>query len=326
MAKPRVYVTRRLPQKALDMIASTCNMEVNPYDRALTREELEGAIKDIDGLLCLLTDTIDGSLLDRNPNLKVIANYAVGYNNIDVEACTNRKIPVTNTPGVLTETTADLAWALLMASARRLGESERYVRAGKFKGWGPLFFLGQDIYGQTLGIIGLGRIGQAVARRAKGFAMKVLYYKSSRLDRREEEALGVEYRELDDLLKESDYVSLHVPLNQKTTHLIGQRELGLMKKTAHLINTARGPIVDEKALVEALKGGEIGGAGLDVFEEEPELAPGLVDLENVTIVPHIASASIATRTKMATMAAENLLAGLKGERMPNLINPEALKA
>lgn len=324
MTKPRVYVTRRLPDKALDIIASVCNMEVNPYNRVLTREELEEAIQGIHGLLCLLTDTIDGPLLDLNPDLKVIANYAVGYNNIDVVACTKRKIPVSNTPGVLTETTADLAWALLMASARRLGESERYLRRGEFKGWGPLFFLGQDIYRQTLGIIGLGRIGEAMARRAKGFDMKVLYYNSSRKDGGEEKALGVEYRELEDLLKESDYVSIHVPLNQETEHLIGPRELGLMKSTAHLINTARGPIVDEKALVEALKKGTIGGAGLDVFEEEPELAPGLVDLENVTIVPHIASASIATRTKMATMAAENLIKGLRGEKMPNLINPEAL--
>lgn len=322
MSRPRVYVTRKLPQVALDMIAAECDMEVNPHDRVLTREELEEAVKGIDGLLCLLTDKIDGDLLDLNPNLKVIANYAVGFNNIDVDACTKRGIPVSNTPGVLTDTTADFAWTLLMATARRLVEADRFTRAGKYKGWGPMLMLGGDVYGKTLGVIGMGRIGQAFVKRAKGFDMRVIYYDAFRRSGEEEKELGIEYREFEDLLKEADFISIHVPLIPETEHLIGKKELEMMKKTAYLINTARGPIIDEKALVEALKNNEIAGAGLDVYEDEPELAPGLAELDNVTLAPHIASASIETRTKMAVMAAENLLAGLKGEKMPNIVNPE----
>jgi len=325
MKKPKVYVTRELPKKALDMISAECEMEVNPHDRVLTREELERAVQGIDGLLCLLTDRIDAELLDFNPDLKVIANYAVGFNNIDVKACTERGIPVSNTPGVLTDTTADFAWTLLMATARRLVEADRFARAGKYEGWGPMMFLGGDIYGQTLGVIGMGRIGQAFAKRACGFDMKVIYYDAFRLTPEKEKELNIEYRELDDLLKEADFVSIHVPLIPETRHLIGERELKIMKETAYLINTARGPIIDEKALVEALKNKEIAGAGLDVYENEPELATGLVELENVTLAPHIASASIETRTKMAVMAAENLLAGLKGETMPNIVNPEVFE-
>jgi len=325
MKKPKVYITRELPKKALDMISAECEMEVNPHDRVLTREELERAVQGIDGLLCLLTDRIDAELLDFNPDLKVIANYAVGFNNIDVKACTERGIPVSNTPGVLTDTTADFAWTLLMATARRLVEADRFARAGKYEGWGPMMFLGGDIYGQTLGVIGMGRIGQAFAKRACGFDMKVIYYDAFRLTPEKEKELNIEYRELDDLLKEADFVSIHVPLIPETRHLIGERELKIMKETAYLINTARGPIIDEKALVEALKNKEIAGAGLDVYENEPELATGLVELENVTLAPHIASASIETRTKMAVMAAENLLAGLKGETMPNIVNPEVFE-
>ncbi|MDW7673433.1 MAG: D-glycerate dehydrogenase [Bacillota bacterium] len=325
MSKPKVYVTRRLPKIALDMIAAECEMDVNPHDRVMTREELEKAIQGIDGMVCLLTDNIDASLLDLNPNLKVLANYAVGFNNIDVEACTQRKIPVTNTPGVLTETSADLAWSLVMSVARRIPEADRFTREGKFKGWGPMLLLGGDVYGKTLGVVGLGRIGQAIIKRAKGFDMKIIYYNTRRKSEEEEKALGVEYREFDDLIKEADFISLHLPLMPETEHLIGEREFKMMKKTAYLINTARGPVVDEKALVKALQEKEIAGAGLDVYEEEPELAEGLVGLDNVVLLPHIASASIETRTKMGIMAAENLLAGLKGERMPNLLNPEALK-
>jgi glyoxylate reductase len=325
MKKPKVYITRELPKKALDMISAECEMEVNPHDRVLTREELERAVQGIDGLLCLLTDRIDAELLDFNPDLKVIANYAVGFNNIDVKACTERGIPVSNTPGVLTDTTADFAWTLLMATARRLVEADRFTRAGKYEGWGPMMFLGGDIYGQTLGVIGMGRIGQAFAKRACGFDMKVIYYDAFHLTPEKEKELNIEYRELDDLLKEADFVSIHVPLIPETRHLIGERELKMMKETAYLINTARGPIIDEKALVEALKNKEIAGAGLDVYENEPELAPGLVELENVILAPHIASASIETRTKMAVMAAENLLAGLKGETMPNIVNPEVFE-
>ena len=309
MKRPNVYVTRRLPQKALDMIAAECDMQINPYDRVMTRQELEEAIKEVDGMLCLLTDSIDSSLLDLNPNLKVLANYAVGYNNIDVAACTERRIAVSNTPGVLTETSADLAWSLIMSVARRIVEADRFTREGKFDGWGPMMFLGGDVYGKTLGVVGMGRIGQAVIRRAKGFNMKVIYYNTNRKSEAEEKALGVEYRELDSLLQEADFVSIHVPLMPETVHLIGERELKLMKNTAYLINTARGPVVDEKALVRALGEGEIAGAGLDVFENEPVLEEGLTSLDNVVILPHIASASTETRTKMATMAAENLQIG-----------------
>lgn len=325
MKRSKVYVTRGLPQKALDMIAAECEMQVNPYDRVMTRQELEEAIKEVDGMLCLLTDYIDASLLDLNPNLKVLANYAVGFNNIDVAACTERRIAVSNTPGVLTETSADLAWALIMAVARRIVEADRFTREGKFDGWGPMMFLGGDVYGKTLGVVGMGRIGQGVVRRAKGFDMKVIYYNTNRKSKAEENALGVEYRELESLLQEADFVSLHVPLIPETVHLIGERELKMMKNTAYLINTARGPVVDEKALVRALREGEIAGAGLDVFEQEPKLEEGLASLDNVVILPHIASASTDTRTKMAMMAAENLLAGLKGEKMPNIINPDVLK-
>lgn len=322
MARPKVYVTRMLPQKALEMIAADCQMTVNPHDRVLARTELEEAIKGIDGLLCLLTDTIDGPLLDLNPGLKVIANYAVGYNNIDIGACTKRGIFVSNTPGVLTETTADLAWALLMAAARRIPEADRFTREGRFTSWGPMMFLGSDVYGKTLGIIGMGRVGKAVARRARGFGLKVYYNDKSDLGRDEEKELNAERRDMDDLLRESDFVSLHVPLTADTRGLIGAGELAMMKKKAFLINTSRGPVVDEKALVRALQNGAIAGAGLDVYENEPELAPGLKELENAVLLPHIASASVETRTKMALMAAENLLAGLKGKKMPNLINSE----
>lgn len=325
MGKYKVYVTRRLPQKALDMISTECDMQVNPHDRVLTREELENAVKGIDGLLCLLTDSIDAELLDINPDLNVIANYAVGYNNIDVKACTMRGISVSNTPGVLTDTTADFAWTLLMATARRVVEADKFTRAGKYKGWGPMMFLGGDIYGKTLGVIGMGRIGQAFVKRACGFNMKIIYYDAFRKSEREERELGIEYRPLEELLKEADFVSIHVPLIPETKHLISKEEFKIMKNTAYLINTARGPIVDERALVKGLKDGEIAGAGIDVYEDEPEMAPGLAELDNVIIAPHIASASIETRTKMAIMAAENLLAGLNGKNMPNLVNPEALK-
>ena len=325
MSQAKVYVTRKLPASALDRIAEKHRLEVNPHDRVLTRAELEEAIQGIDGLLCLLTDTIDEKLLELNPDLKVIANYAVGYNNIDVQACTHRGIPVTNTPGVLDETTADFAWALLMAAARRVVEADRFTRAGKFQGWGPMLMLGEDVHGRTLGIIGLGRIGQEVARRASGFDMKVLYHSRTRKSKEQEERLGVEYRGLQELLQKSDFVSLHVPLTSETRRLISTRELKLMKETAYLINTSRGPVVDEEALVQALRSREIAGAGLDVFEKEPEVSPGLKELNNVVLAPHIASSSRSTRTRMAEMAVENLLAGLEGREMPNLINPEALE-
>ncbi len=318
----KVYVTRRIPQEALDLLGTECRFEVNPHDRVLSREELLEAARDAEGLLCLLTDKIDAGLLEQMPRLKILANCAVGYDNIDVPSCTARGVAVSNTPGVLTETTADMAWALLMAAARRVVEADGYVRDGKFKAWAPMLFLGQEINNRVLGVVGMGRIGKAVVRRAAGFNMTVVYYSVSRISPEEEQQLGVEYRDLEDLLQEADYISLHVPLNDQTRHMIGSQELKLMKKTAYLINTSRGPVIDEKALVRALRDNELAGAALDVYENEPELAPGLNELDNVTLAPHIASATVQTRTKMAVMAAENLLAGLKGETIPNLVNTE----
>ena len=321
----KVFVTRRIPQVGLDLLQKECEVKVNPHERVLTRQELIDGVKEADGLLCLLTDTIDKEVMDANPKLKVISNYAVGYNNIDVEEATRRGIMVTNTPGVLTDTTADLTWAILMCVARRIVEADRFTRQGKFKQWSPMLFLGSDVHHSTLGIVGFGRIGRAVARRAKGFEMKVLYTDVKRAPEKVEEELEAKFVFLDELLSSSDFVSLHAPLLPTTYHLIGEKELRRMKRTAFLINAARGPLVDEKALVRALKEGWIAGAALDVYENEPELTPGLAELDNVVLVPHIGSASTATREKMATMAATNLLAGLKGEVPPNLVNREVLK-
>lgn len=317
-----VYVTRRIPDAGLDLLREAgIAFEMNQEDRVLAPDELRAAVRGRDGVLCLLTDTIDASVLDAAKGAKVFANYAVGFNNIDVNAATERGVLVTNTPGVLTETTADMAWALIMATARRIVEGDRFVRAGKFHGWGPMMLLGVDVYGNTLGIVGAGRIGTAVARRAQGFSMKVLYTGPD--PNPEIRTLKAEETSIDDLLRRSDIVSVHAPLTEETRHLIGERELALMKKTAILVNTSRGPVVDEKALVNALRAGIIAGAGLDVYEEEPKLAPGLAKLDNVVLTPHTASATIATRSKMASMAATNLLAALRGEKPPNLVNPEA---
>lgn len=322
MSKPKVFVTQNIPQAGLDLLMKECEVFVNTEDRVLSKGEIIERLKGMDGMVCLLTDAIDGEIMDAEPNLKVISNYAVGFDNIDVDAATERGIPVTNTPGVLTETTADFAWALLMAIARRVVEADKFTRAGKFKGWRPQLLLGSDVYGKTIGIVGMGRIGQAMARRARGFDMNILYYDEYRPDPEVEKELGLTYVPFDELLQKADYVSIHVPLMESTHHLIGERELKLMKKTAYLINSARGPIVDEKALVKALQEKEIAGAGLDVFEDEPELAPGLAELDNVVLAPHIASATIETRSKMATMAAEGCLSVLKGERPVNLVNEE----
>ncbi|MBM4081170.1 MAG: D-glycerate dehydrogenase, partial [Planctomycetes bacterium] len=281
-------------------------------------------VKGRDGVLCLLTDTIDAEVLDAAKGAKIFANYAVGFNNIDVKAATERGILITNTPGVLTDATADMAWALLFSAARRIVEGDKYTRAGKFKGWSPMLFLGGDITGKTLGIVGAGRIGAAMARRSVGFKMKVLYCDPTRNEELERE-LGAKQVDMPTLLKESDFVSVHVLLTPATRHLIGEKELGMMKPTAYLINTSRGPVVDEAALVKALEEKKIAGAGLDVYEDEPKLKPGLAKLPNAVIPPHIASATIWTRGKMAEMAATNLVAALKGERPPNLVNPEVLK-
>lgn len=325
MSKPKVYVTREIPQKGLDLLARECEVVVNPEDRALSREEIMEQMEGAQGLISLLSDPIDGEVIKSNPDLKIISNYAVGYNNIDVKTATERGIMVTNTPGILTETTADLTFALLMAVARRIVESDKFTRAGKFKGWAPKLMLGTDIYGKTIGIIGFGRIGQAVARRARGFGMKILYYKRNPLSSEEETKLAAKYCEFEDLVKEADYITINAPLNDSTYHLFNKDVFKMMKDSAILVNAGRGPIVDESALVDALKSGEIAGAGLDVYEEEPEVHPGLIDLDNVVLTPHTGTGSVETRDKMAVMAVENLLAGLKGERPEHIVNPEVLK-
>lgn len=322
----KVLVTRQLPQPAIDLLKQHFEVDLYTEDRVIPRDELLRRVEDKDGLLCLLTDNIDAEVMNKAKNLKIIANYAVGYNNIDVNEATKRKIPVTNTPGVLTETTADLAFALLMSIARRIVESDKYLREGKFKGWSPMLFLGSDVYGKTLGIIGFGRIGQAVAKRALGFDMKVLYYDTVHAPVEVEQKYNATFKPLDELLKESDYISIHVPLVKETYHLISDREFSLMKPTAYLINTSRGPVVDEKALVRALKEKKIAGAALDVFENEPEVEPELIDMPNTVLVPHIGSATVETRTKMALMAAENIIAVLVYNKIPpNIVNPEIYK-
>jgi len=327
MVKPKVYVTRQLFDEAIEILEEHADVEVyEGVDDAIPRELLLEKVADVEGLLPLLTERIDAEVMDTAEGLKVISNYAVGYNNIDVDAATERGIYVTNTPGILTDTTADCAFALLMAVARRIPEADRHVKAGGWvHAWGPRMFVGTDVHGKTLGIIGLGRIGAAILKRAKGFDMNVIYYDEYR-KRELERELGVRYSPLKELLTESDYVSLHVPLTSSTRHMIGERELTMMKETAFLINTSRGPVVDEDALYRALRDGVIAGAGLDVFEREP-LSPDspLKGLDNAVITPHIASASVDTRTKMATTAAFNLVSVLQGKEPPNLVNPEVLK-
>lgn len=322
--KAKIFVTRQLPEPAMEKIRAYFDTTENREDRVLTKEEIIAGACGCKALLCLLTDPIDAELMDSCPELKVISNYAVGFNNIDLAAATARRLPVCITPGVLTETTADAAWALIMSTSRRVVEGDRMVRAGDFHGWGPMMLLGGDVYGKTLGIVGMGRIGLAVAKRAQGFGMKILY--TSSLPKKDcEKEMGARHVELDELLRESDFVSLHVPLMKETHHLIGKRELGIMKSTAYLINTARGPVVDEKALVECLRNRDIAGAGLDVFEEEPKLAEGLVDLDNTVLLPHIASASIETRTQMGLLAAENAIAVMEGKRPHAIANPEVFR-
>jgi glyoxylate reductase len=320
--KPKIFLTRPIPPASMELLKEEVKLTYNPDDRVLSRAELIAGMAGQDGLLCTLMDGIDGELLNTNPNLKIVANYAVGYNNIDVAAATARKIPVSNTPGVLTASTADMAWALMFAIGRRVVEGDQLVRSRQWQGWGPMQLLGQDITGATLGLIGLGRIGKAMVQRAKGFDMKVIYWNRTRLSEAEETAMGITYASREDVLAQADFVSLHVALNAETTHLIGAAELALMKSTAYLINTTRGPVVDEKALVESLKTGSIGGAGLDVFEKEPMLEPELYDLPNVVIPPHLGSATIGTRTKMGNIAAENCFTACRGERPPNIVNPE----
>jgi glyoxylate reductase len=321
----KIFVTRQLPGPAVEDLRRVGEVRVNPEDRALTRAELREGVRDRDALLCLLTEKVDGEVMDESPRLQVISNVAVGYDNIDVEAATARGIFVTNTPRVLTETVADLTWALILGTARRVVEADHFLRAGRWQSWSPTLLAGNDVHHRTLGVVGLGQIGTAVARRAQGFDMQVLYYDVSRKAAVEEE-LDLTYRELDELLRVADYITVHVPLNPATRHLIGDREIGLMKKSAYLINTSRGPVVDERALVHALKEGRIAGAGLDVFEHEP-LTPSspLVELDNVVLLPHIGSASLATRSAMASLAAECVIAVLSGRVPPALVNRELLE-
>ncbi|MBI2265489.1 MAG: D-glycerate dehydrogenase [Armatimonadetes bacterium] len=317
---PRIFVTRIIPEPGLDMLREHCEIELNMADRVLLKRELIEGIRDKEGLLCLLTDMIDEEVMNAAPCLKVISNYAVGYNNIDVKAATVRGIQVTNTPGVLTETTAEHTWALLMAAARRIPEADRFTRQGKFRGWSPTLFLGTDIRGKILGIVGMGRVGRAVARMASGFDLKILYTARQPLDSASEEAHRAHFAPLGALLCESDFITIHVPLVPETFHLIGAGELAAMKSSAILVNTSRGPVVDEKALAKALHAGVIRGAALDVYEDEPRLAEGLADLPNVVLSPHIASATLETRSRMAYLAALNLLSVLKGETPPHPVN------
>jgi glyoxylate reductase len=325
MSKPRVYVTRIIPEGGLRLVREACDAEIWGGETPPPRKVLLGKVRGIDGLLALLTDKIDAELMDAaGPQLKVISNYAVGYNNVDVEAATERGIAVGNTPGVLTDTTADMAFTLLMAAARRVVEGADYVRAGKWRTWGPTLLLGRDIHHATLGIIGFGRIGRTVARRAQGFEMQVLFYDPLvSADDPEVERLGARAVDLDTLLARSDFVTVHVPLVDETYHMIGTEALRKMQSTAILINTSRGPVVDPDALYLALVEGEIAYAALDVTEPEPiDMDSPLLSLPNCIIVPHVASASIATRTRMAEIAAENLIAGLRGEPLPAWVNPE----
>jgi len=317
----KIYLTRRIPEEGIRLLEENHEVEIYEGDAPPPKEEIMERVRDKEGLLCLLTDPIDRDVFDAAPKLRAISTYAVGYDNIDLKEATRRKIPVSNTPGVLTETTADLAWALIMSIARRIVEGDKMMREEKFKGWGPMVLLGNDVYGKTLGIIGAGRIGRAVARRAGGFGMEIIYHARKRKPDFEEEcnAKSVGFEEL---LKKSDYVTLHVPLTKETYHMVGEKELKMMKKTAYLINTARGKCIDERALVNALREGDIAGAALDVFENEPYLTEGLKELDNVVLAPHAGSASIETRTKMAVMAARGLIAGLDGKMPEHCVNPE----
>ena len=318
MARPRILVTRPIVDEALARLREACDVTVGPADRDTTRAELLDAVRDIDGLLVVGHSKVNDELFDAAPKLRMVANFGVGVDHIDVPAATARKIWVSNTAGSLTETTAELGWALILSTARRVAEGDRLVRASQWKGFGAFFFLGTELPGKTLGIVGAGRIGQAVARKAPAFGMKVVYW--SRTPKPE---FGADRRDLDVLLRESDIVVLTVSLSAETVHLIGAREIGLMKKSAHLVNIARGPVVDEAALARALLEGRIAGAGLDVYEKEPEVHPDLLKCPSAILAPHIGSATIETRRRMALLATDNLLAGLEGRMPPLALNPGA---
>lgn len=325
MAKASVYVTRMIPDENIEELRKYFDVEVNQEDRALSKEELKEKLKGKNAVVTLLTDTIDGEVLDAaGPQLKIVANYAVGFNNFDVNAATERGVILTNTPGVLDEATATLAFTLLLSMARRIPEGHQFLRDGKWKGWAPMFFIGLDVDKKTLGIAGLGRIGKNVARKAKGFDMNIIYTDVCRNEEFEKQ-VGATFVDKETLLQEADFITLHVPLVPETHHYIGEKELKLMKKTAVLINASRGPVVDEVALVNALKAKEIWGAGLDVFEDEPRISPGLSELDNVVIVPHIASATMDTRLKMGDIAVGNIIKVLRGQLPDTCVNPEVFK-
>lgn len=324
MNRPSVYVTRTIPRENIDALKQHCEVEVNTEDRALTKAELKEKVKGRAGVISLVTDTIDGEILDAaGPQCKIVANYAVGFNNFDLAAATQRKVILTNTPGVLDDATATHTIALLLSVARRIAEADKFVRDGKWSGWEPMFFIGVDVDRKTLGIAGLGRIGKNVARKAKAFDMNIIYTDVQR-DPAFERELGARFVDKQTLLAESDFLTLHVPLLPETRHYIGERELKAMKKSAVLINASRGPIVDEKALVKALREKEIWGAGLDVFEDEPRLEPGLTGLDNVIVVPHIASATMETRINMGKIAVNNIVNVLSGRPPETCVNPEVL--
>jgi glyoxylate reductase len=324
-SKPRVFVSRVIPDAGLLLLRQHTDADVWPHDRAPTREELVQGCHDADALVCLLTEKVDAEVLAAAPRLKIVANVAVGFDNLDVPAATKAGVVMTNTPGVLDDTTADLAFALLLCTARRLAEGDRLTRTGTWGGWGIMQLMGHDVHHATLGIVGFGRIGRGVARRATGFDMTVLYADEFPAPPEVERELRATRVPMDELLARSDFITLHTPLLPGTRHLIDAAALKKMKRTACVINTSRGPVIDEAALVEALRAGVIAGAGLDVYENEPKLTPGLRELENVTLLPHIGSASYATRGKMAQMAARNVIAYFAGEAPPNALNPEVLK-
>ena len=315
--KPIVTVTNIFPQVALDKLSSECDLKINRT--SLTKEELKQKVSGSDAVISYLTDRIDQDIIDRGTKLKIIANYGAGFNNIDVTYASERGIWVTNTPNVLHETTADLTWAMILGAARRIIPADRYTRENKFQGWGAQLFLGGDVYEKTLGIIGLGEIGRSVARRAIGFNMRTLYHQRNRLPKEEEKKLNVEYATFKKILRESDFLTLHVPLTEETEYMIGNDEIALMKKTAYLIHTARGKVIDDYALVAALREGRLAGAALDVYEDEPELTEGMRELDNLMILPHIGSASFETRDKMALLVADNILDALEGRTPRSLV-------
>ena len=322
--RPSIFATHPLFPEARTLLDAHCEVEYWQRPERPTRTEFLRQVGPKDGVICLLTEKIDKEMLAAAPKLRIAANVAVGYDNVNVMDCTSRKVVVTNTPGVLDETTADFAWTLLMCTARRVGEGESLCRSGQWAGWNLDQLCGGDVWGKTLGVIGFGRIGRAVARRSRGFGMKVIYTDAIRAPEGVEHELGARYVDMDSLLASADFISLHVPMMAGTHHLINAERLKKMKRTGYLINTARGPVVDNEALFQALKAGTIAGAGIDVHEQEPKIHAGLAGLKNVVLTPHIASASIETRTKMACIAAENVLALFGGQRPPNVVNPEAL--